>query len=160
MGAETSWCYDLQMRVTKGRRSLLDDLVRFGISMNAQLLAQFDQAIAGRGYDNRSEAIRDLIRSYLVEEQWKDADAEVVGTVTLVYDHHSSVSQALSDLQHDHHGMVVSTLHIHQDADNCLEVVVLRGRARQVKELADRLIALKGVKLGRLTIASTGRELS
>lgn len=138
---------------------MLDDLVRFGISMNAQLLAQFDQAIARRGYNNRSEAIRDLIRAYLVEEQWKDLDAEVAGTVTLVYDHHSAVSQALADLQHDHHGVVVSTLHVHQDADNCLEVVVLRGQARQVMELADRLTALKGVKLGRLTIASTGKEL-
>ncbi|HEY8346225.1 MAG TPA: nickel-responsive transcriptional regulator NikR [Symbiobacteriaceae bacterium] len=137
----------------------MEELVRFGISMNAQLLAKFDEAIARRGYSNRSEAIRDLIRNYLVEEEWQDGDAEVAGTVTLVYDHHSSVSEVLRDLQHDHHAHVVSTLHVHQDADHCLEVVVLRGRARHIKELADRLIALKGVKIGRLTIATTGKEL-
>lgn len=137
----------------------MDDLVRFGISMNGQLLARFDETIGRRGYTNRSEAIRDLVRTYLVEAEWQHEEADVAGTVTLLYDHHSPVNKALMALQHDYHGVIVSTLHVHQDEHNCLEVVVLRGPARQVKALADRLTSLKGIKLGRLAIASTGKDL-
>jgi CopG family nickel-responsive transcriptional regulator len=137
----------------------MDELVRFGVSMNAELLARFDRAIAAQGYSTRSEALRDLVRAFLVEGEWRDDRAEVIGTVTLVYDHHSPVGQVIADLQHEHHASVVSTLHVHQNADHCLEVVVLRGQAGRVKELADRLVALKGVKLGRLSIASTGQNL-
>lgn len=138
----------------------MDDLVRFGISMTPQLLEKFDASIARHGYTNRSEAIRDLVRTYLVEEEWQTEEADVAGTVTLVYDHHSSVNRALTALQHDHHAVIVSTLHVHQDAHNCLEVVVLRGAAKQVRELGNKLISLKGMKVGRLTLASTGKELT
>lgn len=129
--------------------------------MNRSLLDQFDAAIARRGYGSRSEAVRDLVRGLLVEEEWRDAEVEVAGTVTLVYDHEAShVNRTLTNLQHEHFASVVSTLHVHLDAHNCLEVIVLRGKAADVKRMADLLISLKGVKVGRLTVASTGANLA
>jgi CopG family nickel-responsive transcriptional regulator len=110
---------------------------------------------------NRSEAIRDLIRSALVEMQWEEGDAETVGTVTLVYNHHvRDLSDKLTEQQHTHHHEIVSALHIHLDAHNCLEVLVVRGRARDVKKIADELIGVKGVKHGKLVMTTTGEELN
>jgi CopG family nickel-responsive transcriptional regulator len=135
----------------------MSDLVRFGVSIDEQLLDQFDEHIAEKSYVNRSEALRDLIRGALVEDQWDAGDAEAIGTVTLVYDHHAhDLADKLSDHQHTHHEEIVSTLHVHLDADHCLEVVVLRGVARDLKSIADGLIGTKGVKHGRFVATTTG----
>ncbi|WP_027716714.1 nickel-responsive transcriptional regulator NikR [Desulfuromonas sp. TF] len=136
------------------------ELTRFGISIDDRLLKRFDALIAEKGYGNRSEAIRDLIRGALVEEQWAREDEETVGTVTLVYDHHTrDLSDKLTEQQHSHHDAIVSALHVHLDAHNCLEVVVVRGKAGEVRRLADELIGTKGVKHGKLVMSTTGREL-
>lgn len=135
-------------------------LSRIGVAIDSDLLDKFDDLIGKRGYTNRSEAFRDLIRDELVEESWEAPSSEVVGTVTLVYDHHVRLlSEKLTDIQHDHHRHVLSTLHVHLDHDNCLEVLVVRGRASSVKKIADALISTKGVKHGRLTITTAGSEL-
>ena len=134
------------------------ELARFGISIDQRLLDSFDQLIAGKGYDNRSEAIRDMIRNALVEDQVERHDATpTVGTVTLVYDHHTrDLSDKLTEHQHSHHDAIVSALHVHLDAHHCLEVVVVRGSAAQVKRLADELIGTKGVKHGKLVLTRAG----
>jgi CopG family nickel-responsive transcriptional regulator len=128
--------------------------------MDARLLDKFDALIERKGYANRSEAIRDLIRAQLVEEQWREATGKVAATVTLVYDHHSrQVADRLADLQHHHHDLVVSATHVHLDNDNCLEVVILRGLARAVRALADELIACKGVKHGKAVLTTEGKDI-
>lgn len=138
----------------------MPEVVRFGISADERLLERFDALITEKGYVNRSEAIRDLIRNSLVEEQWSAGDEEAVGTVTLVYDHHSSdLADKLTEHQHSHHEVIVSTLHIHMDAHHCLEVVVLRGPAREIKRIADELIGTKGVKHGKFVASTTGEGL-
>ncbi len=137
------------------------ELTRFGISIDQRLLENFDALLADKGYGNRSEAIRDLIRAALVEEDWARDDKEMVGTVTLVYDHHTrDLADKLTEQQHAHHEAIVSTLHVHLDAHHCLEVVVVRGRASDVKRLADELIGTKGVKHGKLVTSTTGKDLS
>jgi CopG family nickel-responsive transcriptional regulator len=138
----------------------MSDLSRIGVAIDSDLLKKFDDLIAGRGYTNRSEAFRDLIRDELIEKAWEKPDSNVVGTVTLIYDHHvRMLNEKLTDLQHDHFRQILSTLHVHLDHDNCLEVLVVRGKAREVKRIADILISTKGVKHGRLTITSTGADL-
>lgn len=134
------------------------ELARFGISIDPLLLNSFDQLITDKGYDNRSEAIRDMIRSALMEDQLNRTDTTpTVGTVTLVYDHHTrDLSDKLTEHQHSHHDAVVSTLHVHLDAHHCLEVVVVRGTAAKVKRLADELIGTKGVKHGKLVLTTAG----
>jgi CopG family transcriptional regulator, nickel-responsive regulator len=131
------------------------NLSRIGISLDANLLERFDNFIADKGYDNRSEAFRDLIRDRLVGSAVIGASAIVVGTVTLIYDHHTRLlPEKLTDLQHEHHEIIISTLHAHLDHENCLEVVVLRGKSKDVQKLADRLISTKGVQHGRLVMSS------
>ncbi len=138
----------------------MSDLYRFGISIDSKLIGQFDAAIERRGYNNRSEAIRDLIRDFIVRQEW-GADEEIVGTITLVYDHHvREVSPRLIKLQHKAKDAVLSNLHIHLDHDNCLEVIAVRGRAKKVQALADELVGARGVKHGKLTATTTGRSLS
>jgi len=138
----------------------MPEVVRFGISADERLLDRFDTLIAEQGYVNRSEAIRDLIRNALVEEQWAAGDEEAVGTVTLVYDHHASdLADKLTEHQHSHHEAIVSSLHIHMDAHHCLEVVVLRGPALEIKRIADELIGTKGVKHGKFVASTTGTGL-
>jgi CopG family transcriptional regulator, nickel-responsive regulator len=137
------------------------ELTRFGISIDQRLLERFDALLSDKGYVNRSEAIRDLIRAALVEEDWARDDKEMVGTVTLVYDHHTrDLADKLTEQQHSHHEAIVSALHVHLDAHHCLEVVVVRGRASDVKRLADELIGTKGVKHGKLVTSTTGKDLS
>ncbi|MBI5014145.1 MAG: nickel-responsive transcriptional regulator NikR [Deltaproteobacteria bacterium] len=139
----------------------MSDVIRFGISADERLLQRFDALIAAKGYVNRSEAIRDLIRNSLVEEQWSRGDEEAVGTVTLVYNHHTrDLADKLTEHQHSHHDAIISALHVHLDAHHCLEVVVLRGKAKEVKRLADELIGTKGVKHGKLVTTTTGEGLS
>ncbi|MBS4008629.1 MAG: nickel-responsive transcriptional regulator NikR [Clostridium sp.] len=138
----------------------MTELVRFGVSMNEQLLKMFDKKIVARGYANRSEAVRDLIRNRLVEMEWEDENQEVAGTITLVYDHHvRGLSHLLTELQHNWHELFLTTTHVHLDHHNCLEVLVIKGPAGKVREVADRLVGVKGVKHGQLTIASTGQAL-
>jgi CopG family nickel-responsive transcriptional regulator len=138
----------------------MSELSRIGVAIDSDLLDQFDRLIAQRGYTNRSEAFRDLIRGELVEKAWESPGSQVVGTVTLVYDHHVRLlNEKLTDLQHDHHQSILSTLHVHLDHDNCLEVLVVRGKAKEVERIAGALISAKGVKHGRLTITTTGAEL-
>ena len=133
---------------------------RFGVSLNADLLEKFDRLCAERGYANRSEAIRDLIRDTLVAREWEDAEHEVAGSLTLVYDHHNSdMMQRLMDLQHDTHNLTLATLHLHLDHNNCLEVLALKGRGKEVRDLADKLVSVKGVKHGRLSLTTTGHDL-
>lgn len=136
------------------------DLTRFGISIDERLLQQFDTMNNDKGYVNRSEAIRDLIRSALIEEEWKDAGQETVATVTLVYDHHTrDLADKLTDHQHSHYEEIVSTLHVHLDHHHCLEVVVIKGQASSVKRIAAELIGIKGVKHGKLVATTTGQNL-
>ncbi|PID59094.1 nickel-responsive transcriptional regulator NikR [candidate division KSB3 bacterium] len=134
--------------------------IRFGVSANARLLEKFDEMITEKCYANRSEAIRDLIRDRLVEYAWTQRDEEVVGTLTLVYDHEfRELNDRLAKLQHDRHQNIISTIHVHLDAHNCLEVLILKGQSKTIESLADVLIGTKGVKHGKLTMSSTGREL-
>jgi CopG family nickel-responsive transcriptional regulator len=138
----------------------MTDLCRIGVAINGDLLSKFDELIARRGYTNRSEAFRDLIRNELVQEVWKSSDSEVFGTVTLVYDHHSRLlTEKLTELQHHYHTAVLSAMHVHLDQDHCLEVVLVRGKAPLVEKLANALIAVKGVKHGRFTITTSGQNL-
>ena len=139
----------------------MSGLIRFGISMEKELLDRLDLEIVNRGYPNRSEAIRDLIRNQLVEIEWSQENEEVAGTITIIYDHHvRGLSDLLLELQHRHHQMIVSVMHVHLEHDNCLEVMVLKGKAHEAKELAGKLIGVKGVKHGKLTITSTGKKLT
>lgn len=136
------------------------DTVRFGVSIDDRLLKRFDRLISDKGYVNRSEAIRDLIRNALVEEEWRHEEEEIVGTVSLVYDHHTrELADKLTDHQHSHHEAIISSLHIHLDAHHCLEVVVMKGKASEIKRLADELIGTKGVKHGKLMTTTTGKDL-
>ena len=138
----------------------MSDLSRIGVAIDSDLLERFDRLIEQRGYTNRSEAFRDLIRDELVQKMWESPDSDVVGTVTLVYDHHvRMLNDKLIDLQHDFHRSILSTLHVHLDHDNCLEVLVVRGKAGTVRKVADALISTKGVKHGHLTITTSGSEL-
>lgn len=138
----------------------MSELARIGVAIDSDLLSRFDQLIGERGYANRSEAFRDLIREELVKKSWGSVASEVVGTVTLVYDHHvRMLNEKLTDLQHDHHKNILSTLHVHLDHDNCLEVLIVKGKAGTVQKIADALISTKGVKHGSLTLTTTGLEL-
>jgi CopG family nickel-responsive transcriptional regulator len=135
----------------------MSDLSRIGVAIDSDLLAKFDQHIAQRGYTNRSEAFRDLIREALIEKTAEKPESLVVGTLTLVYDHHVRLlSERLTAMQHDHFNLVLSTLHVHLDHHNCLEVLILKGKAAAVQKMADALISTKGVMHGRLTITSPG----
>jgi CopG family nickel-responsive transcriptional regulator len=138
----------------------MSKISRFGVSLAEELLAEFDRSIESKGYASRSEAIRDLIRDYLAEQAWKAGRGPAVGTVTLVYDHHvPDLQERLTDVQHKHAGVVVSTLHVHLERHRCLEVLVVRGRANDIRALADRLIGARGVKHGKLTLVAAGKEL-
>ena len=133
----------------------MGDLSRIGVAIDSELLREFDRFIEKKGYQSRSEAFRDLVRDCLVDSAVVAPNAFVVGTVTLIYDHHARLlPEKLADLQHAHHGVVISTLHAHLDGDNCLEVVLLRGKSKDVQELAGLLISTKGVQHGRLVMSS------
>ncbi len=137
----------------------MDDVVRFGVSMDSRLLKQFDKYINQKDYANRSEAIRDLIRNNLVEEEWKVGTGETVGTVTIIYNHHKrELTDTLTNIQHKYHASMISTMHVHLDSHNCLEVLVVKGKAREIKIIADRLIGTKGVIHGKLTTATLGKD--
>ena len=135
------------------------ELSRTGISLEQDLLAGFDKLIARRGYKNRSEALRDMIREELLAEA-VDSNKPVVGTLTLVYDHHvPGLSQKLTEVQHEAGAMVLSAMHVHLGHDYCLEVIILRGKSRAIQEISDRMIATRGVELGKLVLTNSGVEL-
>jgi CopG family nickel-responsive transcriptional regulator len=138
----------------------MSKLSRIGVAIDSALLKKFDHLIARRGYTNRSEAFRDLIREALIGQTAERPDGIVVGTVTLVYNHHvRMLSERLTEMQHESFHNVLSTLHVHLDHDHCLEVLVLKGRADAVRKMADAVISTKGVMHGRLTITSSGAGL-
>ena len=138
----------------------MSSLVRFGISMEDKLLSTFDELIEKKGYKNRSEAIRDLIRESIVREEWDSKERDIVGTITIIYDHHKrELSQTLTESQHRHHGSVISTMHVHLDHDNCLEVLAVKGNSSKIKTIADQLISTKGVKHGKLVMTSMGKNI-
>ena len=135
-------------------------VARFSISLPAELAEQLEGMAHEKGYDNRSLAVADMIRAHLVEHQQQFVDKEIAGTITLLYDHHKQhVQAALTDIQHDHHEVIIATLHVHLDHQNCMEVLAVRGKAAVIKRIADELIAAKGVKHGKLTVTSTGKDL-
>ena len=136
-------------------------LTRFGVSLDEELLEPFDALCAVKGYSNRSEAIRDLIRKALVAEEWQQADGQGAGTLTLVYDHHKNdLARRLTQMQQDEHDIIIATLHVHLDHHNCLEVLILKGEAARVRALADKLISCKGVKHGTFSGTTTGQDLA
>ena len=135
-------------------------LQRIGVSLEDELLERFDKLIEEKGYTNRSEAIRDLIREKFVEEEWKDSDNASLGLALLVYDHHElDLSQKLAEIQHDHFNLIVSTTHIHIDHHNCLEIIILRGKVKEMRLLGESLVSVKGVKYGKFIPTTTGNKL-
>ena len=138
----------------------MSELVRFGVSIENPLLEQFDRLIQERKYTTRSEAIRDLIRNELVHEEWKNLDAESVGTITIIYDHHvRELNSILTSVQHEYNNQIISTMHVHLDHDNCLEVLAVKGKTRIIKQIADNIISIKGVKHGKLVTTTSGKQV-
>ncbi|MBI2299815.1 MAG: nickel-responsive transcriptional regulator NikR [Armatimonadetes bacterium] len=135
-------------------------LERFGVSMDAELLGAFDRLIGQRGFENRSEALRDLVRQALVAAAWAEDDAAVIGAVTIIYDHHQrQLVDELLDIQHDADAEIVCTTHVHLDHHHCMEVIVCRGAAKDVRGLAARLAGLRGVKHSGLTMSGGAAPL-
>lgn len=136
------------------------ELARVGVSLDGELLAAFDEFCHARGYENRSEAIRDLIRNALNEDQWGEGEI-CGGTLTLVYDHHrNDLAKRLVALQHEYHDAIIATMHVHLDHHNCLECLVLKGAPTLVRDLAQKLIATRGVKYGVFNRAPNGADLA
>jgi len=142
------------------RNTPKESVVRFSVSLPRPLARALDQMTAEKGYDNRSLAIADMIRAHLVEHRQQMGAGEIAGSITLVYDHHRHhLQDLLTDLQHEHREVIISSLHCHLDHDHCLEVLAVRGKSVAIKKLADEMLAAKGVKHGKLTITSTGTDL-
>lgn len=138
----------------------MSELSRIGVAIDTGLLTKFDRLIGKRGYTNRSEAFRDLIREALVERAAQSPDTPVIGAVTVVYDHHvPRLNEKLTEIQHHFHQSILSTLHVHLDHDHCLEVLVVRGKAGEVRKVADAIISTKGVKHGQLSLTTAGAGL-
>ena len=138
----------------------MSDLERIGVSLDKDLLVQFDKLITKQGYRIRSEAIRDLVRKHISEEQLENPSAKAVAAVFIVYDHHSTkLSDSLVELQHSHtltkSVHVISSLHIHLDEHDCLEIIVLRGQAGQIRKIGEKIVSMKGVKLGKINVVAT-----
>ena len=137
----------------------MSKIVRFGVSLEKELISKFDKHIKQKNYPTRSKAIGDLIREILIKHEWT-AGKEVVGTVTLVYNHHKrELMNKLTDIQHNFHKIIISTQHIHMDEDNCLEIIVVKGKSDEVRKLAQKLNAEKGVKNSSLTMTTTGKNI-
>lgn len=134
--------------------------VRFGVSLDSDLLEKFDNLCDEKSYQTRSEAIRDLIRNMLVQKEWEDLEGETAGTLTMIYDHHQSdLAQKLTELQHDYLDIIVTSQHVHLDHHNCMEILVLRGTGQRLRDLGAKLTATKGVKHGTLNLTTTGKNL-
>lgn len=136
----------------------MQNIVRFGVSIDEKLLKKFDAIIGEKGYVNRSEAIRDLIRDMMVTEEISDPDAEAIGTLSMIYSHETrEINEKLNDIQHHSYHNIVTTTHIHLDEHNCLEVLVLKGTAREIQILADKLLAIKNVRHGKFTMTTSNQ---
>ncbi len=136
-------------------------LRRFSLSMPEDLVEQLDALTEAKGYANRSQAVSDIVRARLVDEFARETRREIAGTITMVFDHHKRNLQAvLTDIQHDYQDLIISNLHVHLDHHNCMEVLAVRGPARDIRELADRLATVKGVKHSRLSVTTTGKDFS
>ena len=137
----------------------MDGLVRFGISLEKELLDKFDNHIGNKNYSSRSEAFRDLIRQELINKEWQE-DKEVAGAITLIFNHHRrELINKLTDIQHDFQKIIISTQHIHLDHDNCLEIIAIKGNSKQARGLADILRSVKGVKHGTISMSTTGKKI-
>jgi CopG family transcriptional regulator, nickel-responsive regulator len=151
--------FALPKQTAPAQRSLMVGLARTGFSIDPDLLKRFDRAISGKGYQNRSEAVRDLMRDYLVSEE-ADKNKVVAGTLTFVYDHHRpNLTEKLVEAQHQAGSQVLAATHVHLDHHNCLEVVMMKGRSGAIRDLSNRILSLQGVKHGQLVITSTGKDL-
>lgn len=140
----------------------MSDLLRFGVSVEEELLESFDRLITDQGYGNRSEALRDLMRDALVKSHLESSpdEGEALGSLTLVYDHHASdLNDKMNEIQHDNPNLVVSVLHVHVSHDDCMEVIVLRGKVREIRTMSDALLSLKGVKHGRLFVTLNNEQI-
>jgi CopG family nickel-responsive transcriptional regulator len=138
----------------------MEKIVRFSISLEVDLSKKFDQWMNKNGYDNRSEAIRDLIRDKLVEEEWKDEGKEVVAVLSLVYDHESrELPEVLTSIQHEFYNLILSSTHVHLDRHNCLEAIIMKGKAGLIKKVANKLLSQRRVKHGRLVLTTTGKDI-
>ena len=141
-------------------RSRADGVVRFTVSLPASLMRTLDRLRSARRYSNRSEFVRDLCRAELVKKEWREQTGETVGVLVLVYDHDTrALADKLTDIQHEHHGIITAALHVHLDAHTCLEVIPLRGPVKEIRRIADRLLAIKGVRYGQL-VPATGKRLT
>ncbi len=137
----------------------MSEIMRFGVSLEKELLDQFDSHISEEGYSSRSEAIKDLIRKELIQKEWIDGK-DVAGTITFVYDHHKrDLVGKLMDIQHDYHNLIISNQHVHLDHNNCLEVIVSKGEAEKIKTLSDRIRAFKGVKDCHLAMTTIAQNI-
>jgi len=134
--------------------------LRFGVSLDGTLLKRFDRLNRKKGYANRSEAIRDLIREELVKQEWID-ESVIAGTITLVYDHHTrGLTDKLVEIQHDHYNIIISSQHVHIDHDNCLEIIIVKGAPKQMEKLSFQLKSARGIKHCSLTMATTGKNIN
>jgi CopG family nickel-responsive transcriptional regulator len=139
----------------------MNKIARFGVSIDEKLLKKFDSIIEDKGYVNRSEAIRDLIRDMMVSDSISDPDAEAIGTLTMIYSHDTrEISDKLNDTQHHHFGSIISATHIHLDEHNCLEVIIMKGKAKTIQSISDKLLSIKNVRHGKVTITVAGKVLS
>jgi len=137
----------------------MSKVFRFGISLDKDLLDKFDWLIKDKSYSNRSEAFRDLIRQELVKKEWREGK-EVVGAINLIYDHHKrELLNKITDIQHDFQKLIISTQHIHLDHNNCLEIIAVKGKPKEVQKLSDTLKSIKGVKHGTLSMSTTGKDI-
>ncbi|MCD6192577.1 MAG: nickel-responsive transcriptional regulator NikR [Candidatus Aminicenantes bacterium] len=138
----------------------MEKVTRFSISVDTELLKKYDALLKKTGYSNRSEAIRDLIRERLIKEEWTDPKKKVVGVLVLVYDHETrELTEVLNQIQHRHVQVVIASLHVHMDAHNCLEIIVLKGSVSRVRKIAQELLTLRNVKHGQLTMTTTGVDI-
>ena len=140
---------------------MADRTVRFSVSISSDLLEKFDQAIREKSYKSRSKAIRDLIVNFIVEREWEKSDREVMGSLTILYDHESKgLLDKLLDIQHERRQNIISTMHTHIDEHNCMEILAVRGYPDEIRNLADKILSCKGVKHGRLVMSVTGAEIT
>jgi CopG family transcriptional regulator, nickel-responsive regulator len=139
----------------------MPDLIRFGISLPSTLLKEFDRYIKSENYTNRSEAIRDLIRDAMIKDEWENSDRDVAGAIIFVYDHHvRELMEKLTNIQHDHYRLIVSSQHVHLDHHNCLEIVVVKGPSKEIRELYTQIKSIKNVKHTQLSMSSTGKHIA
>jgi CopG family nickel-responsive transcriptional regulator len=133
----------------------MGELVRTALSLDGDLLVKFDEWMAARGYTNRSEAVRDLMRAAMVEREWADPKAKVVASLSIIYDHAAhTLAQALAHMQHEDHRAILCSQHVHLDHRRCLEVILMRGTAGQLRRLSDAIVATRGIQAGKLTLMS------